>query len=236
MTPPEFLGSQHGSATTTDGGARGGRGVGWRWVIVTLLIAAVVGGALLVGRASAQTATPSDASPEAGFARDMQAHHAQAVEMSLLIRDRTEDPEVRSLAYDIALTQQHQIGQMYAWLVEWGLPQTGPGPAMARMETLTDEETMGHDMSGDGQGDSPMPGMASAQNMRDLGELSGESAERLFLRLMIEHHRGGITMAQAVLTGTDHPDVRLLAQTMVTGQTAEITAMQAMLAERQDDW
>ncbi|MEV4010737.1 DUF305 domain-containing protein [Nonomuraea angiospora] len=59
---------------------------------------------------------PADASVEAGFARDMQAHHAQAVQMTLIVRDRISDREVRTLAYDIATTQQQQIGQMYAWL------------------------------------------------------------------------------------------------------------------------
>ena len=38
---------------------------------------------------------PSDQSPEAGFARDMSVHHAQAVELAFIVRDRTDDPEVR---------------------------------------------------------------------------------------------------------------------------------------------
>ena len=41
---------------------------------------------------------PSSASAEAGFARDMQTHHAQAVEMAFLIRDRSEDADLTRLA------------------------------------------------------------------------------------------------------------------------------------------
>ena len=42
------------------------------------------------------------ASAEAGFARDMQVHHGQAVEMAMDIYRTTENPDVRVLAYDIA--------------------------------------------------------------------------------------------------------------------------------------
>ena len=61
----------------------------------------------------------------------MQTHHAQAVEMAFLVRDRTEDEEVRTVAYDIITSQQQQAGQMYGWLVQWGLDQTGSRPPMA---------------------------------------------------------------------------------------------------------
>ena len=46
----------------------------------------------------------------------MSVHHAQAVEMVESVRDRTESEEIRTLATDVALTQQGQIGQMQGWL------------------------------------------------------------------------------------------------------------------------
>ena len=58
-----------------------------------------------------------------GFARDMMVHHAQAVEMAEIVRDKTENENVRILATDIALTQQAQIGQMQGWLAVWELPR-----------------------------------------------------------------------------------------------------------------
>ncbi|NNM44473.1 DUF305 domain-containing protein [Knoellia sp. DB2414S] len=102
--------------------------------VAALLVAGLVGW-LLAGRD-----VPSGGSAEAGFARDMQAHHAQAVEMAFIIRDKTDDPTLRAVAYDIATSQQQQIGQMYGWLVQWGLPQTGSQQPMAWMT--------GHDLSG----------------------------------------------------------------------------------------
>ncbi|WP_283234731.1 DUF305 domain-containing protein [Candidatus Protofrankia californiensis] len=57
----------------------------------------------------------------------------------------------------------------------------------------------------------------------------GRDAEILYLQLMIAHHRAGVAMAQALLDRcSDHPDVRGIAQTIITSQTSEIGTMQAM--------
>ena len=127
-------------------------------VAVVILVAAVVGVAGLVAgsaltSAGERVSRPAEGSAEAGFARDMQAHHAQAVEMSTMVRDGTEDPEVRSLALDILLTQQQQAGQMYGWLEQWDLPQASlaapmqwmsePGSGMGSTTTGSASSTMG---------------------------------------------------------------------------------------------
>ena len=94
---------------------------------------------LLAGLSAGATAAllvtrlPGEGSAEAGFARDMMVHHAQAVEMAEIVRNKTERNEIRILATDTALTQQAQIGQMQGWLGVWGLPITGTEPAMAWM-------------------------------------------------------------------------------------------------------
>jgi uncharacterized protein (DUF305 family) len=93
---------------------------------------------------------PGDDSAEAGFARDMMVHHAQAVEMAGILRDKSVSPEMETLATDIALTQQAQIGQMQGWLAVWGLPMTGAEPPMA---------WMGHHTDG------RMPGMATPEEI-----------------------------------------------------------------------
>lgn len=79
--------------------------------MVILLIA----GALALGQAVART-TPGDGSAEAGFARDMSNHHAQAVEMAEIVRDRTTDATIRAMATEVVLVQQFQIGQIFGWL------------------------------------------------------------------------------------------------------------------------
>jgi uncharacterized protein (DUF305 family) len=94
---------------------------------------------LLAGCAAGATAVllltraPGDDSAEAGFARDMMVHHAQAVQMAEIVRDKTHSDDMRLLVSDIALTQQAQIGIMQGWLQAWGLSITSPRPAMAWM-------------------------------------------------------------------------------------------------------
>ncbi|SDI82279.1 Uncharacterized conserved protein, DUF305 family [Arthrobacter subterraneus] len=185
---------------------------------ILLLAVGVIGGRLLAG-----SPEPGDASADAGFARDMQRHHAQAVEMSMLVLDRTDTEPVRALAYDIALTQQQQIGQMFAWLQDWGLPQTGSGTPMQWMPE--------HQMSpaGTGEDQMSMPGMASAEDLDRLRDSQGDEAERLYLELMIDHHRGGVQMAQAALETATTDQVRDLAGKLITSQSSEIDAMNALL-------
>jgi uncharacterized protein (DUF305 family) len=182
-------------------------------VLLGVAVAVAAGMALL---ALLVTRSPGDNSPEAGFARDMIVHHAQAVEMAEIVRDRTQSEEIRVLATDIALTQQAQIGMMQGWLDVWELPATSTEPAMV---------WMGHPTEG------RMPGMASPEEVDRLRELPPDEADELFLRLMIEHHRAAIPMAEAILEETDQPAVEELAGAIASSQRAEIETMQAMLKD-----
>ncbi len=205
-------------------------------VAVAGLIAAVAGGFWL-GAGFAEEpdddAPPGTESVEAGFLRDMQVHHAQAVQMSVIARDRTTDPQVRTLALDIQLSQQQQIGQMYGWLADWGLPQTDTGPAMAWM---TNDDGAGDPHAPDEMAsmgsDAGMPGMATAADLERLQGLRGRDAERLYLQLMIPHHRAGVAMAEYALANATDPQVQNLAQRIVKAQTAEIKALEDMLDAR----
>lgn len=216
--------------------------------------------------AAPRVPTPSDGSVEAGFARDMQTHHNQAVEMSLILRDVTDDAEVRSLAYDIATSQSQQSGQMYAWLNMWGLSQAstrpvmswmlqptldgsdsghGHGGAQATADPLTDDAASAPASSDGSTGGStgvstaepmvpgdPMPGMATFEQLDELQQLRGVEAERLYLELMIAHHRGGVEMAEAAVARTTNPLVVTLANAIIVAQQSEIDYMQSLLDAR----
>ena len=160
---------------------------------------------------------PGDSSAEAGFARDMSVHHAQAVEMAEIVRDRTEDEQIRVLATDMALTQQAQIGRMQGWLDAWGLSATGTDPTMA---------WMGHPTEG------RMPGMATPEEINELRNMPTREMDEHFLMLMIPHHRAAIPMSEAILQRTDRPEVERLAEAIVASQGSEIEYMQEMLRER----
>lgn len=187
------------------------------WLPLILGLAALAIMVMLV-MAMERGRPPGDTSLEAGFARDMMVHHDQAVTMALLIRDRTEDPVMRSIATDMALTQQGQIGQMFGWLNLWGLPATGPQPAMA---------WMGHPTTG------LMPGMATPEQIANLERLTGPAADIAFLHLMIPHHQAAFPMAQAALDGSDIPAVRDLARQILAAQDVEIATMQKLLQEKE---
>jgi uncharacterized protein (DUF305 family) len=152
----------------------------------------------------------------------MSVHHAQAVDLAFLVRDRTDDPEVRTMAYDIINTQRAQLGMFSGWLQQWDLPQTSGAAPMAWAD------------HGHGEVDSyaDMPGMASDADVERLRQAEGVEAEVAFLELMIAHHTGGVEMAEAVLPLTDRGEVDYLAQTIVDGQSAEIATMEQMLAAR----
>jgi uncharacterized protein (DUF305 family) len=197
-----------------------------------VVVALVVAG-LLVGRVTAPVSalTPSTNSAEAGFSRDMQVHHEQAVQMSLLIIDRTDDPEVKLNAQDIAQAQSQQAGQMYAFLTSWGLDQAPSQPRMTWMTLPTLDGRADHgamDMTPGGT----MPGLASEGDIDELRSLTGVEAERQYLTLMIAHHRGGVEMAQALLERSRNPLVTDLANGMVTVQDKEILYMQQLLDAR----
>lgn len=221
-----------------DTGARGApwKTIGLALVAALALLASGAGGFFLAGGPR-----PSDDSVEAGFARDMQTHHLQAVQMALLVREKSKDPVLRAVAYDIATSQQQQAGQMYGWLTQWRLSQTSSQPRMAWM---MDGGSMGPMDGGSMDGpsgqaggnhllpDGRMPGMASAADLAQLEQAQGKEAEILFLRLMVTHHRGGIAMAQAAVDAADRPEVVQLARSITRAQSAEVDQLQQLLAQR----
>lgn len=202
---------------------------------VTVLVLIAVA-AFAIGRLSAPVTTaPSTDSSEAGFARDMQVHHDQAVTMSLIVRDETDDADVRLLAYDIARTQSQQEGQLYGWLAAWHLPQAGDEPSMTWMSRPALTGTTGHQHAADSTGTpapATMPGYATDAQLAHLQTLTGEAAAVYYLTLMIAHHQGGIQMAQAILARTTDPVVSDFARGLVASQSSDITAMKQLLATR----
>ncbi|MCT9082814.1 DUF305 domain-containing protein [Streptomyces fulvoviolaceus] len=185
----------------------------------------VAGGAITyaVAEDGGSQGAPSADSADAGFARDMAVHHQQAVEMSYIVRDRTDDVEVRRLAYDIAQTQANQRGMLIGWLDLWGLPKVSADPPMTWMD-------MGDAPSaGDG---SLMPGMATDNEMKKLEKLNGKQAEIFYLQLMTDHHKGGIHMAEGCVDKCTVGVEKRLAQGMVDAQQSEISLMTGMLKER----
>ena len=185
------------------------RSLPWLWPALIGLLLIITG--LLVTMLWMQR-PPAEGSAEVIFARDMAAHHQQAVEMAFILRERSADEELRRFALDILLTQQAQTGQMQGWLAAWNQPLSGPQPVM--------------------EGHGEMMGMATREQVNELGTLPVAEAEVAFLQLMVRHHQGGVIMAQEVLRQTRRPEVVRLATAIVEGQQSEISYMEDLLEQR----
>lgn len=159
--------------------------------------------------AAAQQASTADIS----FAQLMIPHHQQAVEMADLALTQSTSPQVRQLAEQIKSAQDPEIQTMQSWLAAWGAPEQMEG---------TDHGSMDH-------GGVTMNGMMSAEDMDDLAASTGAEFDRLWLEMMIAHHRGAVTMAEDVMSNSQTPDVTALAEDIIDAQNAEITAMQGLI-------
>ena len=156
-----------------------------------------------------RTAGPSQDSVDVGFFQDMIAHHGQAVQLGAIGAQTATDPDVRNFALDAVIAQQYEVGYMTSLLEDWGV---GTGDedrdAMAWMGTPTSVDAMA--------------GMLPAQTIEDYSEMTGDAADAAFLRLMSEHHRGGLHMAEYAQDNASDPRVRALATRIANNQRAEL--------------
>lgn len=212
------------------------------WRTATIVLTALL---LLVGSGWAlawvgNRGVPAQSGPEVGFARDMFVHHEQAVAMSFLVRQRTDDPEVSQLALDIAQGQATQQGRMLAWLDDSGVG--APTSSYQSMAWMSAPDVTGGTHGGEHSvapsppvGVDPMVaamGMATDAELSELGRRTGRDAEVLFLQLMYRHHRGGLDMAEAFLDRSDEPALSRLAEVVVTTQEREMTIITDLLDKR----
>lgn len=73
-----------------------------------------------------------------------------------------------------------------------------------------------------------MPGMATDERLDALRAARGPAFDTLFLKLMITHHDGAVTMATEVLSEGNDTLVEEMANDVVAQQTAEIHRMREL--------
>ncbi|MEO8480099.1 MAG: DUF305 domain-containing protein [Gemmatimonadota bacterium] len=147
------------------------------------------------------------------FMQGMIAHHAQAIRMSHLARERGADDRLLRFAEKIDQSQTAEIRLMQGWLVDH--EQTAPDTASYHTIMMT--------------------GMLTPEQMTELASLRGAPFDRRFLELMIRHHTGALQMVDDLLhtpRAAQDVDVNVLANDIDLVQTAEIDLMRRMLAEQ----
>lgn len=186
------------------------------------LPAAILGLALALTGCGANTADQADTSStstrqksfnqtDVDFAQQMIPHHRQAVMMADLAKTRAKSGEVKSLAADIAAAQGPEIQTLTDWLQDWN-------------------KDVPHKMSDMDHGSmSQMPGMMSAEQMRDLKQASGAEFDKAFLSMMIGHHQGAVKMARTEQQDGKHHAAVELAEMITKTQKKEIQTMKSLL-------
>lgn len=184
--------------------------------IVVMVVTAAILAAMLGWMVGADRSEPHN-EVDTGFLQDMRVHHEQAVLMSFVYRSRDDiDPGMATIARSILRGQNIEIGRMIQLLRQFDEPEANEsGTSMTWMSMVAEDDQM--------------PGMASEAELDELATVDGRRADELFAELMIDHHEGGIEMAEFAAARAEHPEVVAMAESMASGQRAEIAEMLGVL-------
>jgi uncharacterized protein (DUF305 family) len=149
------------------------------------------------------------------FMQGMIHHHAQALVMTSMVRDRAASRDLTILARRIELAQQTEIELMDRWLTQ-------------RDEEVPDAEDHRNDHGGRGL----MPGMVGHEELAKLAAADGRRFDRMFLEYMIRHHQGALTMVRQLRAkeGGVEPEIDLFVRHVDSDQNIEINRMAGLLA------
>ncbi len=186
------------------------------------------------------------------FMRDMIPHHQQALDMAALVPDRTSQNAIVDLARRIATSQEDEIEFMEGWLVaqgqnkpdrSWqhhvgGMHPTNGGHSGHDQATPSAPHNMQAQPNQPAASDHIMEGMATLEEMAQLKASEGQAFDQLFLRLMITHHEGALTMVEELLDtqgSARDPALYEFVTDVQNDQEAEIDRMFAMVNDLVDD-
>ncbi|SVA12808.1 uncharacterized protein METZ01_LOCUS65662 [marine metagenome] len=152
------------------------------------------------------------------FMQGMIGHHAQALEMTALLYDRSTWQDIRMLAQRIDVSQADEIKMMQGWLT-------------ARNEGIP--ENAAHHT----HGTMLMPGMLTPDQMAELAAATGSDFDRLFLEYMIMHHQGAVIMVEALFASPgagQESQIFNFSSDVIADQSMEITRMRRMRGMLED--
>jgi uncharacterized protein (DUF305 family) len=155
------------------------------------------------------------------FMRGMISHHSQALVMAGWARSHGAGSSVQTLCDRIINAQKDEINIMQTWLRDRGqpVPEAKPVPMKMMMDGME------HEML--------MPGMLTDDQLKQLDAARGAEFDKLFLRGMIQHHKGAVSMVEDLLSHDGAAQDELvfkLSNDIHVDQVTEIARMQRMLA------
>lgn len=175
----------------------------------------------LTAEEATKLAQASYTASDVAFMQAMIVHHQQALDMAVLVKERTNTEDLVAIAGRIEGSQADEIAFMKTWLKERGEPVEDPKMA-GHGEHL-------HHM---------MKGMASPEAMAALAAAKGTEFDRQFLTLMIAHHEGAVDMVEKLFdeegTAAD-PVLYRFVSDVENEQTGEIKRMDKVLARLSED-
>ena len=148
------------------------------------------------------------------FMTNMIGHHAQAVHIAQWAPTHGASPALLRLAERVVNAQVDEITIMQQWLIDRQKPVPG----------LRDGGHSHH---------AHMPGMLTEEQLKQLDAARGAEFDRLFLTLMIQHHKGAVEMVTKLFaTGGAAQDLLVFkfANDVQVDQTTEVARMEQMLA------
>ena len=174
---------------------------------------------------ASRIANTNFAPADVAFMQMMIVHHEQAVTMASLAPSHTNHPQLLAVAGRITASQKDEAKFMRDWLTQRRQPTAMPAGDHAMMN----HAAMGHVMTGA----MSMKGMASPEQLAQLAAAKGDAFNRLFLDLMIAHHKGAVDMVEDLTdrggTAAD-PILYQFVNDVTNEQTAEIDKMDTLRA------
>ena len=167
-----------------------------------------------IERARADSARYPYTEADVAFMTNMIGHHSQAIHISGWAPTHGASPAVRRLAERIINAQQDEIVTMKQWLVD-------------RQKPMPDEHAH----------HAHMAGMLSEAQLKALNAARGAEFDRMFLTLMIQHHRGAVQMVRDLMASQGAAQdltVFKFANDVQVDQSTEVARMEQMLANMPD--
>lgn len=191
----------------------------WRNPLNIILISFVVllGTIALGYRLGQRTTIAAHNTVDTGFLQDMRIHHEQAVAMSSIYLNVAPNGNttLRTIAREIMLDQALESGRMVQML-----------RTFSEAETNESDTVMG--WMGTPVPLAEMPGYATDAQMKQLSQLTDAAADRIYITLMIAHHKGAIHMAEHAVSHAINSEVKAFCESVLKAQQGEINELERL--------